>query len=140
MPRSRLDRRFVGAKPASRFHPVRCTPSAPSAGAEAGSSLASSSRPLALSERAVLSRRDARSKVSTPGFRNGARRTALAPKPLILAVLSPLGDMRDPEKMRVARSEKQTERPAHKLITVCKFGLCNGSALARPEGPETAFK
>ena len=78
--------------------------------------------------------------MSTPGFRNGARRTALAPKPLILAVLSPLGDMRDPEKMRVARSEKQTERPAHKLITVCKFGLCNGSALARPEGPETAFK
>ena len=119
---------------------MRCTPSAPSAGAEAGSSLASSSRPLAQSERAVLSRRDARSKVSTPGFRNGAQRTALAPKPLILAVLSPLGDMRDPEKMRVARSEKQTERPAHKLITVCKFGLCNGSALARPEGPETAFK
>ena len=78
--------------------------------------------------------------MSTPGFRNGARRTALAPKPLILAVLSPLGDMRDPEKMRVARSEKQTERLAHKLITVCKFGLCNGSALARPEGPETAFK
>ena len=69
---------------------MRCTPSAPSAGAEAGSSLASSSRPLAQSERAVLSRRDARSKVSTPGFRNGARRTALAPKPLILAVLSPL--------------------------------------------------
>ena len=69
--------------------------------------------------------------MSTPGFRNGARRTALAPKPLILAVVSPLGDMRDcvQSKMRVARSEKQTERPAHKLITVCKFGLCNGSAL-----------
>ena len=110
------------------------------AGAEAGSSLASSSRPLAQSERAVLSRRDARSKVSTPGFRNGARRTALAPKPLILAVLSPLGDMRDPEKMRVARSEKQTERPAHKLITVCKFRLCNGSALASGVKPHSNSK
>jgi hypothetical protein len=74
------------------------------------------------------------------GFRNGARRAAPAPKPLILAVFGHLSDMRDHEKMRVARSEKQTERPTHKLITVCKFGLCNGSALARPEGPETAFK
>ena len=51
---------------------MRCTPSAPSAGAEAGSSLASSSRPLAQSERAVLSRRDARSKVSTPSRCSGS--------------------------------------------------------------------
>ena len=73
------------------------------------------------------------------GFRNGARRAALAPNPLILAVSSHLGDMRDHEKMRVARSEKQTQRPTHKLITAYKFGSCNGSALARRGVPETAF-
>eukprot|EP00966_Prymnesium_polylepis_P140994 3255793-Prymnesium_polylepis.1 len=41
--------------------------------------------------------------------------------------------------MRVARSEKQAERLEHKLITVCKLGLSNGSALTRTEGRETAF-
>ena len=35
------------------------------------------------------------------GFRNGARRAALAPNPLILAVSNHLGDMRDHEKMCV---------------------------------------
>ena len=50
-----------------------------------------------------------------------------------------LSDMRDHEKMRVARSEKQTQRPTHKLITACKFGSCNGSALVRHGGPETAI-
>jgi len=36
------------------------------------------------------------------GFRNGARRAALAPNLLILAVFGHLSDMRDHEKMRVA--------------------------------------
>ena len=102
--KARSGERVSLGRPGVRLHQERGRRRevAPSAGAEAGSSLASSSRPLAQSERAVLSRRDARSKVSTPGFRNGARRTALAPKPLILAVLSPLGDVCDHEKMRVA--------------------------------------
>ena len=73
------------------------------------------------------------------GFRNGARRAALAPNLLILAVFGHLSDMRDHEKMRVARSEKQTQRPTHKLITACKFGSCNGSALVRHGVPETAI-
>ena len=58
---------------------------------------------------------------------------------MFLAVSNPrLGDV-ILRKMGVARSEKQTERLEHKLITMCKLGLSNGSTLTRTERRETAF-
>ena len=57
---------------------------------------------VAQSEQDVLSRSGAKSVMNLQGFRNGARRAAPAPKPLILAVFGHLSDMRDHEKMRVA--------------------------------------